>query len=259
MDELELTELECDAVLLDDDAWNAKYAPSEPAPEPEAPEEPADPNEWMHSYLARLLPESMQSKEKIWNGTISALKAADVRSAEQLDAMSSDDLKMANVPMTARHMLVKNRIYPPPHMTHMHPPPHMTHMLVKNRKGAKETYNEANETSEAAALRIKIDGCGVVAPEDPSSGRSPQSGLNISASEDGRYDGAGNCQSQNPSEQSSVTSTRYTPPSLMCSLCNFQSQNPSEQSSVLSVSISTRYTPPLINVFSFRAILHVLL
>jgi hypothetical protein len=122
MDELELTELECDAVLLDDDAWNAKYAPSEPArdlapdteaPEPKAPEEPADPYEWMHSYLARLLPasviESEQKKEKIWNGTISALKAADVRSKEQLDAMSSDDLKTANVPMTARHYILQDR------------------------------------------------------------------------------------------------------------------------------------------------------
>ena len=108
MDELELTEIECDAVLLDDDAWNAKYALPETAPEP-APEEPADPYEWMHTCLARLLPKSMQSNEKIWNGTISALKAADVRSEKQLDAMSSDDLKMANVPLIARHHLVKNR------------------------------------------------------------------------------------------------------------------------------------------------------
>ena len=44
MDELELTEIECDAVLLDDDAWNAKYTLPETAPEP-APEEPADPYE----------------------------------------------------------------------------------------------------------------------------------------------------------------------------------------------------------------------
>jgi hypothetical protein len=114
MDELELTEIECDAVLLDDDAWNAKHAPPENAPEPApatepAPEEPADHYEWMHTCLARLLPESMQSNEKIWNGTMSALKAADVRSEEQLDAMSSDDLKMANVPLIARHHLVKNR------------------------------------------------------------------------------------------------------------------------------------------------------
>ena len=108
MDELELTEIECDAVLLDDDAWNAKYAPTETAQEP-APEELADHYEWMYTCLARLLPESMQSNEKIWNGTMSALRAADVRSEEQLDAMSSDDLKMANVPLTARHYLVKNR------------------------------------------------------------------------------------------------------------------------------------------------------
>ena len=103
MDELELTEIECDAVLLDDDAWNAKYTPPEPAPE-----EPADPYGWMHTCLARLLPESMQSNEKLWNGTTSALKAADVRSEEQ-DAMSSEDLKMANVPFIARHHLVKKR------------------------------------------------------------------------------------------------------------------------------------------------------
>ena len=78
---------------------------SEPAPEPE----PADPYEWMHTYLARLLPESIKTNEKVWNGTISALKAADVRSKEQLDAMSSDDLKMVNVPLTARTLLVKDR------------------------------------------------------------------------------------------------------------------------------------------------------
>jgi hypothetical protein len=51
----------------------------------------------------------MQSNEQLWNGTISALKAADVRSEEQLDAMSSEDLKMANVPFIARHHLVKKR------------------------------------------------------------------------------------------------------------------------------------------------------
>ena len=55
MDELELTEIECDAVLLDDDAWNAKYALPETAPEP-APEEPADPYEWMHTCLVRKTP-----------------------------------------------------------------------------------------------------------------------------------------------------------------------------------------------------------
>ena len=165
MDELELTEIECDAVLLDDDAWNAKYALPETAPEP-APEEPADPYEWMHTCLARLLPKSMQSNEKIWNGTISALKAADVRSEKQLDAMSSDDFKMANVPLIARHHLVKNR---------------------KGGEGA----------------------------EDPPSGRSPQSGLNTPASDDGRHDGAATTHSQNPSEKSSTSlsapSTASTP------------------------------------------------
>jgi hypothetical protein len=33
-----------------------------------------DPYEWMHPCLARLLPESMQSNEQLWNDTISALK-----------------------------------------------------------------------------------------------------------------------------------------------------------------------------------------
>ena len=33
-----------------------------------------DPHGWMHLCLARLLPESVQSNEKLWNGTISALK-----------------------------------------------------------------------------------------------------------------------------------------------------------------------------------------
>jgi hypothetical protein len=33
-----------------------------------------DPYGWMHPYLARLLPESMQSNEELWDGTISALK-----------------------------------------------------------------------------------------------------------------------------------------------------------------------------------------
>jgi thiol-disulfide isomerase/thioredoxin len=33
-----------------------------------------DPYGWMHTHLARLLPESMQSSEGIWNATISALK-----------------------------------------------------------------------------------------------------------------------------------------------------------------------------------------
>jgi len=76
---------------------------------PEAPEEPADPYEWMHTHLARLLPESMQSNEVIWNGTISALKAADVRSAEQLDAMTTEDLKKANVPLLVCALLLKIR------------------------------------------------------------------------------------------------------------------------------------------------------
>jgi hypothetical protein len=51
----------------------------------------------------------MQSNEKLWNGTISALKAADVRSEEQLDAMSSEDLKVAQIPLTVRAYLVNNR------------------------------------------------------------------------------------------------------------------------------------------------------
>jgi hypothetical protein len=68
-----------------------------------------DPCGWMHPCLARLLPESMQSNEKLWNGTISALKAADVRSEEQLDAMSSEDLKVAQIPLTVRAYLVNNR------------------------------------------------------------------------------------------------------------------------------------------------------
>jgi hypothetical protein len=68
-----------------------------------------DPYGWMHPCLARLLPESMQSNEKLWNGTISALKAADVRSEEQLDAMSSEDLKVAQIPLTVRAYLVNNR------------------------------------------------------------------------------------------------------------------------------------------------------
>ena len=69
----------------------------------------SDPFEWMHPCLARLLPESMQSNEQLWNGLISALKAADVRSKEQLDAMSSEDLKMAQIPLTVRTYLVNNR------------------------------------------------------------------------------------------------------------------------------------------------------
>jgi hypothetical protein len=69
----------------------------------------ADHYEWMHTCLARLLPESMQSNEGIWNGTISALKAADVRSEEQLDAMSKEDLKKANVPLLVRALLLKIR------------------------------------------------------------------------------------------------------------------------------------------------------
>ena len=68
-----------------------------------------DPYEWMHPCLARLLPESMQSNEQLWNGTISALKAADVRSEEQLDAMSSEDLKRIPMPLTVRAYLVNNR------------------------------------------------------------------------------------------------------------------------------------------------------
>jgi hypothetical protein len=66
-------------------------------------------DEWIHTCLARLLPESMQSNEGIWNGTISALKAADVRSEEQLDAMSSEDLKKANVPLNVRALLLRIR------------------------------------------------------------------------------------------------------------------------------------------------------
>ena len=69
----------------------------------------SDPYGWMHPCLARLLPESMQSNEQLWNGLISALKAADVRSKEQLDAMSSEDLKMAQIPLTVRTYLVNNR------------------------------------------------------------------------------------------------------------------------------------------------------
>jgi hypothetical protein len=224
MDELELTELECDAVLLDDDAWNAKYAPSEPAPEPEAPEEPADPNEWMHSYLARLLPESMQSKEKIWNGTISALKAADVRSKEQLDAMSSDDLKTANVPMTARHY------------------------IVKDRKGQVLDLHRLPAFSQSSAE----------GPEDPSSGRSPQSGLNTPASNDGRYHGATDMHSQNPSETSSstsrsVASTTSTASDSTSHLVNVLSSSSTSRSVPSTTSTASDSAAPLLHDASVRA------
>jgi hypothetical protein len=47
----------------------------------------------------------MQSHEKLWN----SLKAADVRSEEQLDAMSSEDLNMAQIFLTVCAYLVNNR------------------------------------------------------------------------------------------------------------------------------------------------------
>ena len=101
LDELGLSELEGDAVLSNDDAWNAEYKGGPEAREAGA----ADPDEWIHACLTRLLPERMQANKKIWNATISALR--NVGGKEQLDAMSRDDLKLASVPLAVRHYLLK--------------------------------------------------------------------------------------------------------------------------------------------------------
>ena len=58
MEEADLSEIECNAALLDDDVWRSKYASVLAAAEK------ADPYEWMHESLAKLLPEDIKANKK---------------------------------------------------------------------------------------------------------------------------------------------------------------------------------------------------
>ena len=103
MEEVELSEFECDALLLDDQAWRSKYASELPAAEE------ADPYEWMDDSLARLLPENVKVNAKVLNDIKAALQTADVQSEAHLMCMSMEDLKRAKVPLTARKHLCKEK------------------------------------------------------------------------------------------------------------------------------------------------------
>ena len=73
MEDVELSELECDAVFLDEAAWGSKNAPVLSA----AAEE-AGSYEWMDNSLARLLPEKIKVNKKMLNN----IKVAEGRRSE---------------------------------------------------------------------------------------------------------------------------------------------------------------------------------
>ena len=88
------SELHCDVVLLSDENWESKYGSAQAAAD-------ADPYAWMAASLARLLPDRLQAPSKIWQDTMSALRAADVRSEAQLMSMTKAQLRSAKVPVVA--------------------------------------------------------------------------------------------------------------------------------------------------------------
>ena len=88
------SELQCDVVLLSDESWESKYGAAAVAAD-------ADPYAWMAASLARLLPDKLQTPSKIWQDTMSALRAADVRSEAQLLGMTKAQLRSAKVPVVA--------------------------------------------------------------------------------------------------------------------------------------------------------------
>jgi hypothetical protein len=88
------SELQCDVVLLSDESWESKYGAAVAAAD-------ADPYAWMAASLARFLPDKLQAPSKIWQDTMSALRAADVRSEAQLLGMTKAQLRSAKVPVAA--------------------------------------------------------------------------------------------------------------------------------------------------------------
>ena len=91
------SELQCDVVLLSDVDWESKYGGAQDAAEAAD----ADPYAWMAASLARLLPDRLQAPSKIWQDTMSALRAADVQSEAQLMSMTKAQLRSSKVPVVA--------------------------------------------------------------------------------------------------------------------------------------------------------------
>jgi len=73
----------------------------------------ADPFEWMHGSLARLLPVNVKANEEMMRNVKADLQSAGVRSTTHLANMSMEDLKMAKVLLIARKHLFngKNESY----------------------------------------------------------------------------------------------------------------------------------------------------
>ena len=92
LQEVGLSEAQGDACLLDDPAWRQKYSP-------------ADPCDWLDAALTRLLPDALRRDRKLYDDITAALKHANIDSEDKLVAMSTDQLKAAKIPVTARPYL----------------------------------------------------------------------------------------------------------------------------------------------------------
>jgi len=92
LEEVDVSVVECDAVLLDDEAWRGKYT------------------RWIDDCLQSLLPDEIKGQPTIMSNVKTALKEAGIRSKAELERMSREDLRNAKVPIKARLYLGKDRV-----------------------------------------------------------------------------------------------------------------------------------------------------
>ena len=92
LEEVDVSVVECDAVLLDDEAWRGKYT------------------RWIDDCLQSFLPDEIKGQPTIMSNVKTALKEAGIRSKAELERMSREDLRNAKVPIKARLYLGKDRV-----------------------------------------------------------------------------------------------------------------------------------------------------